>query len=154
MPKELTDKQQSEAQEVLDTITQEDEAKAADAIIELNKTSDKDNEEDQNRKLEELQESRDIKKNYVYKLGEAMDVIAKFMDLPEGWYYRINCGDTKLNIIVTSPTGVRFGRGIIPTGVVQYDFHAIGVLVMQCENTVDKYLKRGMFKEDSIIVPN
>jgi uncharacterized protein (DUF4415 family) len=150
----LTSKQEGQAQEVLDTITQENEAKAADAIIELNKKADVDNEEDQNRKLEALEESRDIKKNYVWKLGEAMDVIAKFMDLPEGWHYRINCGDTKLNIIVTSPKGVKFGRGIIPTGVVQYDFHAIGILVMQCENTVDKFLKRGQYKEDSIIIPS
>lgn len=148
-------KQQGEALEVLDEMTQPDEAKAADFIIEKNKEAEKVGKEEEEVKKDDLQKTRDkwSKKEYIWKLGENMNEMAKLMDLPKGWYYRINCGKEKLNIIVTSPDGRRFGRGIIPTGTVTYDFNAVGTLVMQCENTVDKILKRGAFRESGIVLP-
>lgn len=148
-------KQQGEALEVLDEMTQDNEDKAADFIIEKNKEAEKIGKAEEERKKYDLETTRNnwSKKEYIWKLGENMNEMAKLMDLPAGWYYRINCGKEKLNIIVTAPDGRRFGRGIVPTGTVTYDFNAVGVLVMQCENTVDKILKRGAFRESNIILP-
>lgn len=148
-------KQQGEGQELLDEMTQSDEEKAAKIIIEKNQEAEKIGKEEEEIKKDDLEKTRNkwSKKEYIWKLGTDMNEMAKLMDLPKGWVYRINCGKEKLNIIVTAPDGRRFGRGIIPTGTVTYDFHAVGVLVMQCENTVDKILKRGMFREDNIILP-
>ena len=148
-------KVQGEALEVLDEMTQPDEAKAADFIIEKNKEAEKVNKEEEDRVLEDLKKTSEkwSKKEYIWKLGERMNELAKFMDIPPGWRYWINCGKEKLNIIVTAPDGRQFGRGIKATGIATYDYHAAGVLVMQCENTVDKILKRGAFRETDIILP-
>jgi hypothetical protein len=147
-------KLQGEGEEYLDTITQEDEAKAADAIIEKGKEADKATAEDKAKKIEELEKTRRwTKKEYVWKLGEMCNEMAKHIDLPKGWKYWINCGKDRLNVTVTSPDGKTFGRGIIPTGMTTYDFHAIGVLLTQAENTIDQIMERGAYRKSSIILP-
>lgn len=151
----LAKKQQAEGEEYLDTITQPDEAKAADAIIETQKAAEHETNEDKIRKIEELEKSRRFtKKEYIHKLAVVTNELAKRMDLPTGYTYWINFGETKLNLIVTSPDGKKFGRGIVPTGITEYDFHAVGILCTQCENTVDKLEERGAYRKDRIILPS
>lgn len=150
----LFKKQQAEGKELLDEMTQANEEKAAKVIMEKEKEAEKATQEDEFKKIEELEKSRKwTRKEYIWKLGETMNELAKHMDLPNDWYYRINCGEEKLNLIIHSPDGKSFGRGIVPTGATTYDFHAIGVLVMQAENTVDKVLQRGAYRPDGIILP-
>jgi type IV secretory pathway VirB4 component len=147
--------QQAEGEYYLDQITQSDEAKAADIIIEKGKEAEKASKEDEARKIEELEVSRRYRKlDYVRKLATMTNELFQHVDLPKGYIYRINFNEEKLNIIIATPDGKRFGRGIKPTGATTYDFHAIGVLVMQSENTIDKLEKRGNYREDGIILPN
>ena len=141
-------KLQGAGEEYLETITQSDEQKAADAIIEKGKEAEKATAEDEARKIEALEKARQhTKAEYVKRLAETMNILASHMDLPVGWHYWINYGKEKLNLTITNPEGTMFGRGIKATGMTTYDFHAIGVLVTQAENTVDKIEARGGFKK-------
>jgi len=150
----LFKKQQGEGQELLDEMTQSDEAKAAEVVISKNKEAELATAEDEFIKKEELEKSlKWTRREYIWKLGETMNDMAQYMDLPKGWTYRINCGSEKLNIMITSPDGKKFGRGIVPVGSTTYDFHAIGILITQAENTVDQILERGAFRKDGIILP-
>lgn len=148
---------QAEGEEFLDQITEEGdrgEEKAAKILIEKGKEADKAVAEDKAKKIEELEKTRQwTKKEYIWKLGEMANEMAKHIDLPTGWTYWINCGKDKLNVTITSPDGKTFGRGIIPTGTTTYDFHAIGVLLTQAENTIDSIMERGAYKKSSIILP-
>jgi hypothetical protein len=147
-------KEQAQAEEVLDYITQEDEAKAADAIIELNQEAEKKAKEDEIKKVEALERSRQwTKAEYIKRLAETLNQLCVHMDLPPAWYYWIGFNKEKLYLSVTDPSGKKFARGIIPTGATTYDFHALGVLVTQAENTVDKLEKRGAYSESKIIIP-
>lgn len=147
------EKQQHEGKEILDLITQDDEAKAADVIIELNKGAEKATEEDEIMKKLELERSqRWSHKEYVHKLAELMNSLAQQIDLPAGYYYRVNFNENKLNLIIHHGKE-SFGRGIIPTEDIKYDFHAIGVLVTQAENTIDFMENRGAFRKDGIWTP-
>jgi len=149
----LEKKQQGEAKEYLDTITQADEAKAADAIIETQHIAEKEANEDKARKIEALEKSRQwTRAEYVHRLAETLNEMAKHMDLPAGYTYWVGFNDKKLNLIITAPSGKKFGRGIIPTGSTTYDFHAIGVLVTQAENTIDYIEERGQYNKSGIIV--
>jgi hypothetical protein len=150
----LRKKQQGEGQEYLDTITQPDEQKAADAIIETQKVAEKETNEDKIRKIEELEKSRQRKKaDYILKLASTTNEMFKHVDLPMGYTYWIGFNKEKMNITITSPDGRKFGRGIKPCGITEYDFHAIGVLLTQCENTIDQIEERGAFRKDGIILP-
>lgn len=151
-------KLQAEGEEYLEQITQEGETgeiKAASIITEKGKEAEKATAEDKARKIEQLEKTRQwTKKEYIWKLGEMANEMAKHIDLPQGWKYWINCGKDRLNVTITTPDGKTFGRGIIPTGTTTYDFHAIGILLTQAENTIDQILERGAFKKSDIILPN
>lgn len=150
----LSKKQQFEGKELLDTITQEDEAKAADVIIALNKDAEKAAKEDEERKKEELEKSlRFTHKEYVAKLGNTLYMLAQNMDVPANYYYRVNFNETKVNLMIHHRDGRKFGRGIKPCGDPKVDFHAIGVLVTQAENTIDYMEERGAFRKDGLIIP-
>jgi hypothetical protein len=150
----LFKKQQGEGQELLDEMTQPDEAKAADIIISKNKEAEKSAKEDEDRKVEELEKSlKWTHKEYVAKLGNTLYLLAQNMDVPPGYYYRVNFNDTKINLMIHHVSGKKFGRGIKPCGNPEIDFHAIGVLVTQAENTIDYMEERGAFRKDGLIVP-
>ena len=142
---------QGAGEEYLDQITEggeEGEIKAASIITEKGKEAEKATAEDEARKIEALEKARQhTKAEYVKRLAETMNILASHMDLPVGWHYWINYGKEKLNLTITNPEGTMFGRGIKVTGMTAYDFHAIGVLVTQAENTVDKIETRGAFKK-------
>jgi len=147
-------KLQGDGQEYLDAITQEDEAKAADIIIAKGKEAQKATDEDKARKIEALESSlKWTRADYVRRLAETMNELAKHMDLPLGFTYWIGFDKEKLNLRINMADGRAFGRGIRPTGSTTYDFHAIGVLVLQAENTVDHILERGAFRKDKLILP-
>lgn len=147
-------KQQGEGQEYLDTITQESEEKAADAIIETQKEVEKQTLEDEFLKKEALKKKlRFTTPEYVHGLAETLNDMCQYMDLPNGYYYKVNFNGEKLNLMVHCPDGKKFGRGIKPVGDPNYDFHAIGILVTQAENTVDMIEERGAFRKDGIILP-
>jgi len=147
-------KQQGEGQEYLDVITQSDEQKAADAIIETQKEVEKQTLEDEFLKKEELKKKlRFTNPEYVKGLAETMNDMAQYIDLPKGYYYKVNFNEEKLNLKIHSPDGKVFGRGIVPVGDPNYDFHAIGILVTQAENTVDMIEERGAFRKDGLILP-
>ena len=146
--------QQAEGQDFLDEITQPDEAKAADLIISKNKEAEKATAEDKARKIEALEKTRQwTKAEYVQRLAEMLNEMAQYMDLPTGFTYWVGFNKEKLNLKIRHPDGRSFGRGIIPTGMTTYDFHAIGVLVTQAENTVDYIMERGAFRKDGLILP-
>jgi len=153
----LKKKQQGEGEEFLDQITETGEAgeiKAAQIITEKGKEAEKATNEDKIKKVEELEKARQrTKAEYIRKLAETTNVMFKHVDLPLGYTYFIGFNKEKLKITITSPDGKTFGRGIIPVGIPMYDFHAIGVLLTQCENTVDKIEERGAFRKDGIILP-
>lgn len=153
----LRKKQQGEGQEFLDQITETGESgeiKAAQIITEKNKEAEKATNEDKIRKVEELEKSRQrTKAEYIQKLASTTNEMFKHVDLPMGYTYWIGFNKEKMNITITSPDGKKFGRGIKPCGVPMYDFHAIGVLLTQCENTIDKIEERGAFRKDGIILP-
>jgi len=147
-------KQQGEGQEYLDVITQSDEQKAADAIIETQKEVEKQTLVDEFLKKEALKgKLRFTRPEYVHGLAETLNDMAQYMDLPKGYYYKINFNEEKLNLMIHSPNGKTFGRGIKPIGDPNYDFHAIGILVTQAENTIDSIEERGAFRKDGIILP-
>lgn len=146
--------QQGEAKEFLDVITQENEEKAADAIIEVETEAEKNALEDKMEKVEALEIARKFTRaEYIRKLAEMIIPMFKYVDIPAGWTYRVNHGNTKLNIVITTKEGKSFGRGIIPCGEAEYDFHAIGILLTQCENTIDMILERGAYRNDGLILP-
>ena len=150
----LAKKQQGEGQELLDAITQPDEEKAADVVISLNKEAEAKAAGDEFAKKEELKKSlRFTHKEYVFKLAQTLNMLAEHMDIPKDYYYRINFSETKLNLMIHHRDGRKFGRGIIPVGDPTLDFHAIGILVTQAENTVDYIEQRGAFRKDGIILP-
>lgn len=151
----LEKKQQAEGQEYLDTITQPDEAKGAAAVIEAQDKAEYLAAEDKFKKIEEMEKSRRFKKaDYIRKLAEIMNEKAEFIVFPPGYRYLIRYNEEKLHIVIITPDGRRFGRGIIPTGSTIYDFNAVEVLLTQAENTIDKIEERGEFKKkDEIIVP-
>ena len=143
-----------EAKNTLDTITQDDEAAAAKAIIELGNESEKKTQEDKELKLEELEYVKHFtKKEYNQKLAMMMFEMAKMIDWPYKYIYNIGFNKEKLNIIITAPDGKQFGRGIRPIGIPKYDFHAVGVLLTQCENTIDYIMERGQYRKDGLILP-
>lgn len=143
-----------EAQDTLDTITQDDEVAAARAMIELGTASEKKTQEDKELKIEELERIRGFtKKEYNQKLANMIFEMAKMIDWPYKYTYYVGFDKEKLNIIITAPDGKKFGRGIRPIGIPKYDFHAIGVLLTQCENTIDYIMERGAFRKDGLIIP-
>ena len=148
-------KQEGEINEYLDATGQEDDEKAAKWVIETEKQKEKESQEEQIKKVEELERTRKwTKKEYIFKLAEMANEMAKSLDLPKGYIYRINYGDEKLNVMLKTPTGKFFGRGIKPCGITTYDYQAIETILLQCENTVDKIEKRGQYRQDGIILPN
>jgi hypothetical protein len=147
-------KQEGEINEYLDATGQEDDAKAAKWVIETEKQKEKELQKEQIKKVEELERTRKwTKKEYIFKLAEMANEMAKSLDLPKGYIYRINFNDEKLNVILKTPTGKFFGRGIKPCGITTYDYQAIETILLQCENTVDKLEARGQYRKDGIIVP-
>jgi len=150
----LAKKQQGEGQELLDAITQADEEKAADVVISINKEAEIKAAEDELAKKEEIEKSlRFSRKEYIFKLAQTLNILAENMDIPKDYYYRVNFNETKLNLMIHHRDGRKFGRGIIPVGDPKIDFHAIGVLVTQAENTIDYIEQRGAFRKDGIILP-
>lgn len=148
-------KLQGEGGEYLDAITQEDEAKAADIIMEKGKEAEKATAEDQAKKIEELNLSiRFSRREYIFKMAQIGNEMAKHIDWPKDYVYRINFNEEKLNIMIFTPDGRRFAHGIKPCGDTDIDFHALGVLLTQAENTVDKLMERGAFNKAGIIIPN
>jgi hypothetical protein len=77
--------------------------------------------------------------------------MASYIDWPKGYHYRINFNEEKLNVIIMDRQGRTYGRGIKPCGNCEYDFHAMGVLLTQCENTIDQIEERGAYKKDIIV---
>jgi len=154
----LLKQQQGEGEEFLDQITQEGdvgEEKAAKLLTEKGKEADKATAEDQARKIEALEKTRQwTKAEYVHKLAETMNELCKHMDLPVGYTYWIGFNKEKLNLQIRTPDNKSFGRGIVPTGMTTYDFHAIGILVTQAENTIDQIEERGAYRKSKIILPN
>jgi len=147
--------QKGEILEYLDAVGQDDEEKAAKCVIEVENQKAKEVKEEECKKIEALETARKFKrKDYVHKLAEMMYKMAQFVDIPKNYIYRINFSEDKLNIIVKSPSGKLFGRGIKPNGEIKYDYQAIETLLMQCENTIDKLEKRGQYREDGLILPN
>lgn len=150
----LKKKQESDAQNYLDAVAQPDEAKAADAVIEAQDQVEKQAEEDRLKKIADMEMSlRYTRRDYALKVAQITNEMAKHIDLPAGYIYKINFNEYKLNIMVMSPDGKFFGRGIKFCGNSDYDFHAIGVLLTQCENTVDKLESRGAFNKSGIVIP-
>ena len=151
----LSKKQESDAQNYLDAVTQTDEAKAADAVIEAQKTAEKATKEDEIKKIEELEKSRQFtRREYIHKLATVANDLLQQADIPPGYTYWIRHGKEKMDVIITTPDGRKFGRGIKPVGITQYDFHAVGVLMTQCENTIDQLEERGAYRKDGIILPS
>lgn len=153
----LLKKQEGEANEYLDQITEGGEAgeiKAASIITEKGLEAEKATKEDEIRKIEALEKTRKwTRAEYVHRLAETMNELAQHMDLPTGYTYWIGFDKEKLHLKIIHPDGREFGRGIKPTGMTTYDFHAIGILVTQAENTVDQIMERGAYKKDGIILP-
>lgn len=146
--------EQGEALEFLDAITSDDEASAAKLLLERQAEADKATVEDQIDKIEELERARKFKKKeYAIKLATMMNQMLKHADFPTGYTHWVGFNEEKVNIIITDKDGGRFGRGIIITGMPKYDLHAIGILITQCENTIDKLLSRGNYREDGIVLP-
>lgn len=144
---------QGAGQEYLDAVSQPDEAKAADVIIESQKKAEEATKVDELEKKEALEISlRFTKPEYIYKLAQIMNEMAQHIDLPTGFIYKINFNEEKLNIMIKDKTGHIFGRGIKPCGDSDLDFHAIGVLLTQAENTIDQIEERGAFNKAGIIV--
>ena len=144
---------QGEGKEYLDEITQDDEAKAADIIIATQKVAEEKTKEDEVLKKLALEQSqRYSHKEYVHKLAELLNSLAQQIDLPAGYYYRVNFNETKVNLIIHHGKD-SFGRGIVPTEDIKYDFHAIGVLATQAENTIDYMEERGAYRKDGLILP-
>jgi len=148
----LIKKQEAEEEEYLDEITQEDEAKAAKTVIWNQQKLEKEEKQEKDEKLDKLQHARRWKKDYVYKLALFTCELIKQIDFPRGYVYRVGYSNEKMNIIITAPNKKRFGRGIKPVGIPRYDFHAIGILLTQCENTIDKLENRGVYHK-GIILP-
>jgi len=147
---------QGAGEEYLDQITEggeEGEIKAASIITEKGKEAEKATEEDKARKIEALEKSRQrTKAEYVKRLAETLNMLCQHMDLPTNYTYWIGFNKEKLNLTITTPDNRKFGRGIIPTGMTTYDFHAIGILVTQAENTVDQIEERGAYRKDGLIL--
>jgi len=151
----LLKKQTGEIIEYLDEAGQDDEEKAAKVVIEVEKQKEKEQLEDEAKKREAVESAlRFTRKEYVYKLAETLNYLAKGMDMPKGYYYRVGFNETKLNLIIHCLNGKKFGRGINPCGDTKYDINALAVLVSQCENTIDMVEQRGNFRKDGIILPN
>lgn len=139
---------QAEGEEFLDQITQDNEEKAAKIIVEKGQEADKKSLEDKVLKTEELEQARKFaRKEYLHKLANLTYEMAKYIDWPVGYTYYVGFNETKMNLIITTPDGRKFGRGIVASGVPTYDINAIGVLVEQCENTIDQLMNRGKFKK-------
>jgi hypothetical protein len=144
----LKKKQESDAKNYLDAVTVEDEEKGAKAIIEAQSQADKQAEEDRLAKLESLKISRRYSKvEYIAKLAFIGEEMARYIDWPKGFIWKINHNEEKLNVLFRDPKGQIYGRGIKPCGDCKYDFHALGVLMTQCENTVDQIMERGAYKK-------
>lgn len=150
----LLKKQQGEGRELLDEMTQADEAKAADIIIKKGNEAEKKTLEDEFLKKEELKKATErTDEEYVKSLATTLNDMAQYIDLPKGYRYWISFNKEKLNLKIFSPDGKSFGRGIKPVHIPDYDFHAIGILITQAENTIDSIEERGAFRKDGLILP-
>lgn len=143
---------QAEASELLDQITQEDESKAAPIIIEKQKEAEKAALEDKMLKEADLQASRITRKEYLKRLADTAFEMAKYIDWPVGYTYFIGFNEEKLKVVINVPDGRKFAKGIKACGVPSYDLNAIGILLTQCENTIDYIMNRGSFRKDGIIL--
>jgi len=148
-------RQQAEGQEFLDEITQPDEEKAAKLIISKNKEAEKETLLDKFKKEEALKKKKEMRGHEAYIKLLATDAfeMGKHIDLPLGYSYWIGYDERRLSVTITSPNGKKFGRGINVCGNQVYDLHAVGVLLTQAENTIDKIEERGAFRKDGIILP-
>lgn len=96
-------------------------------------------------------ESKRARVSYRTQLAEYGLMLLIGADFPDGWeYYTLPTDGTRVNIfgksfetkegiqvIVKSPKGEVFMRGIFTTGDPMLDMNAIETLVVQAENTVD-----------------
>lgn len=146
--------QTGEINEYLEEAGQEDEEKAAKVVIEVEKKREKESAEDELKKFEEVEKERKKqKKDYVQKLAQMADEMARFLRFPSGYIYRVNYNEEKLNIKIKSPDGKIYAKGIKPCGIAFYDFKAVETLVTQCENTIDSLEKEKNTTKSGIIIP-
>ena len=135
----LKQKQDSEGKNYLDAVSQKDEAKAADAVIEAQKKVDIATAQDKQDKLDSLKISRRYsKREYIHNIALVGEKMGESIDWPKGWEWIVEGDDTKLQAIFRDNKGKFYGHGFIPCGDSEVDLHAIGVLMTQCENTVDE----------------
>lgn len=144
------EKAKGAAGEYLDLVGQEDEEKAADAIMEIQGEVEKQEEETHHETVEEMEKNKQTKVRYTTKLAETLYKIMETVDFPPGYKWRIGIeGEDKLNLTFIDKNGRGYGQGIKITGLSVYDINAIHILATRCENTVDK-LEGRIATEDEI----
>jgi len=151
----LRKKQEGEAQDYLDAVSQSDEAKAADAIIEKGKEADKAEKEVQLKQFEEAQASVKRKKaEYLQYLGKLCYQLCQTIDWPKGYIWKLDIQEDKMALYFKDSKGRGYGRGIKPVGIPEFDLNAVNLLAWYAENTVDKLVHAPKVTDSGIILPS
>jgi hypothetical protein len=126
--------------EEIDATGQEDEEKAAKWVKEVNKQTDLKSDIIKNDLLTFLEDHSHGKiKTYELALENLTISIMKMIDFPPRWDWEVGSSIRGVAVRIRRPDGEIFGRGFKPIHEQRYDLHAINVLIMQVENTIQSY---------------
>ncbi len=143
MPKYKLTKKELEigkARDILDTIGQDSEKKAAKWVIYFNRLADKEELEENQLKEEKLKRNRRKKSDYFRLLAEMLNDLAVKVERPIAGY-SVKAGFDNIGVWVELKTywGKTYKRAVKPTGVPKYDLPAILTLVGSLEDTMWKF---------------
>jgi len=125
-----------EMNEILDAVGQDDEKKAAKAVIELNQELEKKNKAKEERLQEYLQDkSKHLTYNMI--LRNLLDALCSEVDLPDGFDYRVQEDEKGVALIIKTPVGY-FAKGFKPIQDGKYDLNAVKTIRDNLENTIDR----------------
>ena len=138
LPKEK--RRRGETEETLAETGQDSEAKAAKAIIELQKEAEKREKEKEATWQEELARRRKSPRflEYKRKLAELLRERLGLVDWPRGYSYETFYNSKGVGLFFNSRFNRRYAQGISPTGDVRLDTNALHILATRAENTVDR----------------
>lgn len=145
------EKAKGEFEEVLDEIGQENEEKAAKAVIELGDKEEAEKKKRLDDTLTFFNDQRKTFRDYYDALARQIKVLLDhYVDWQDlGFEYQVTVNKARgVGVIVQAPDKKMFARGFKPCGEPKYDINAIKTLIYQTENVIDDYAKAEANRQD------
>lgn len=140
--------------EQIDAMGQDNEQKAAKAVIELHNQALKADEEKEAQQLEALTTARRLPKIYSYKekLALYLRQMLREEHIPKGWHWGIFLVEKGIELQVNNATGTYFHRRRFKiTGEPHYDLHACTVFAYWAGDIVYKKYRE---EKGDLLLPN